>query len=414
MTQGYLNNPKATKEAFAGGWFHTGDQGWLDEKGYLTLTGRLKELINRGGEKISPLEIDSALISHPSLAEAVAFGFPDAKYGEVVHAAVVLKDKNNVATQRELQEHCKAKLADFKIPIRFHFLEKMPKTATGKVQRRMVREFVSKSQGGGGGVATDGKAQASSSSSSPSSPMQGFDVIAKCLSALGVKHMIGIVGIPVTQLATSAQCEGIRYVGFRNEQAAGYAASCIGFLTGQPSVLLTVSGPGAVHGLAGLSNATENCWPLLMISGSVEHKLVGKGGFQEMDQCAAAKPHCKAVYQISKISQVGSVLSTALHEAMSGRPGGVYVDVPANVLFSHLRPKSKDKDEQILRDVRYISQDFFRFAADETRVSKAVAMLLKARRPLVIVGKGAAYSRAEMELENFVNLTSMPCLGMCV
>jgi 2-hydroxyacyl-CoA lyase 1 len=148
-----------------------------------------------------------------------------------------------------------------------------------------------------------------------------------------------------------------------------------------------------------------------MISGSVEQKLVGKGGFQEMDQCAVAKPHCKAVYQISKISQVGSVLSTAMHEAMSGRPGGVYVDVPANVLFSHLKPKAKDQDQQILRDVRYISQDYFRFSADETRVSKAATMLLKARRPLVIVGKGAAYSRAEMELENFVNLTSMPCLA---
>lgn len=407
VTQGYLNNPKATKEAFAGGWFHTGDQGWLDEKGYLTLTGRLKELINRGGEKISPLEIDSALISHPFLAEAVAFGFPDEKYGEVVHAAVVLKDKSHTkVTQRELQEHCKSKLADFKIPIQFHFLDTMPKTATGKVQRRMVREFVSKNQD----RMTRQKEtdQDKTRRASSSSPMKGFDLIAKCLSKLGVKHMIGIVGIPVTQLATAAQSEGIRYVGFRNEQAAGYAASCMGFLTGEPSVLLTVSGPGVVHGLAGLSNATANCWPMIMISGSVEQKLVGKGGFQELDQCAVATPHCKAVYQISKISQVGSVLSTALHEAMSGRPGGVYVDVPADVLFSHVQ---STKDEKILRGVRYISQDFFRFTADESRVSKAATMLLKARRPLVIVGKGAAYSRVEAELENFVNLTSMPCLA---
>ncbi|QDZ22180.1 2-hydroxyacyl-CoA lyase [Chloropicon primus] len=402
VTPGYLNNPKATAEAFAGGWFHTGDQGWLDENGYLTLTGRLKELINRGGEKISPLEIDSTLLSHPSLAEAVAFGMPDEKYGEVVHAAVVVKDGSSVS-EAQLLAHCKPKLATFKIPIKFHYLEVMPKTPTGKIQRRMVRSFVQDQVkagrgGAGGGAEAEQEEQAD---------VQGFESVAKCLSAIGVKHMLGIVGIPVTQLATSAQAQGIRFIGFRNEQSAGYAASCLGFLTGKPAVLLTVSGPGVVHGLAGLSNATENCWPMIMISGSVERKRVGKGGFQEIDQCKAARPHCKAVFQIKKISQTGRVLSAAVHEALSGRPGGVYVDIPADILFSTVGPID---DARVLRDVKHVTQDIFRFAADNAKVEKAAALLLRAKRPMIIVGKGAAYSRSETELEDFVKLTGIPCL----
>jgi acyl-CoA synthetase (AMP-forming)/AMP-acid ligase II len=100
VTSGYLDNPKANEEAFAGGWFHTGDQGFLDEEGYLTLTGRLKELINRGGEKISPIEVDSALLAHPGVAEAVSFAAPDDKYGEVVAAAVVLNEEGGALGEK--------------------------------------------------------------------------------------------------------------------------------------------------------------------------------------------------------------------------------------------------------------------------------------------------------------------------
>lgn len=400
MTAGYLNNPRATKDAFAGGWFHTGDQGWLDETGYLTLTGRLKELINRGGEKISPLEIDAALLSHPKLAEAVAFGMPDEKYGEVVHAAVVLKDGNTTGvSEDELKNHCKSKLAPFKIPIKFHFLTKMPKTPTGKIQRRMVRAHVQEQ----GGSADRGNSTAAAKVQG-SGARQGFDVVAECLSHLGVDHMLGIVGIPVTQLASSAQANGIRFVGFRNEQSAGYAASCMGFLTGKPAALLTVSGPGFVHGLVGLMNATENCWPLLMISGSVERSAVGKGGFQELDQCQAARSHAKAVFQIKKLSQVPAILSSAVHESLSGRPGGVYVDLPADVLFASAAEAFS------IGNIKQISQDVFRATADESKVAKAASLLSKARKPLVIVGKGAAYSRSEREIRHFVQMTGIPVL----
>jgi acyl-CoA synthetase (AMP-forming)/AMP-acid ligase II len=135
VMRGYLNNPEANASSFSGGFFRTGDQGVLDADGYLMLTGRLKELINRGGEKISPLEVDAALLEHPAVAEAVSFAAPDAKYGEEVHAAVVLKGS---ATPAELQAHCRQRLADFKAPKVIHVTEAVPRTATGKIQRRHV------------------------------------------------------------------------------------------------------------------------------------------------------------------------------------------------------------------------------------------------------------------------------------
>jgi acyl-CoA synthetase (AMP-forming)/AMP-acid ligase II len=135
VTRGYHNNPEANAAAFTNGWFRTGDQGVLDGDGYLTLVGRLKELINRGGEKISPREIDETLLTHPAVAEAVCFGVPDAKYGEEVAAAVVLcKD----ASATDLITHCRERLAAFKVPKTIYLVTQIPRTATGKIQRRAV------------------------------------------------------------------------------------------------------------------------------------------------------------------------------------------------------------------------------------------------------------------------------------
>jgi oxalate---CoA ligase len=132
VVDGYENNPEANAVAFADSWFRTGDQGYLDTDGYLCLTGRLKELINRGGEKISPLEIDDVLLRHPAVAEALSFAVPHKTLGEEVHAAVVLKGE---ASERELREHCARTLADFKVPRQIHMLEALPRGATGKLQR---------------------------------------------------------------------------------------------------------------------------------------------------------------------------------------------------------------------------------------------------------------------------------------
>ncbi|PYQ72181.1 MAG: AMP-dependent synthetase, partial [Acidobacteria bacterium] len=140
VIRGYENNPEANVQAFFDGWFRTGDEGFLDRDGYLTLVARIKELINRGGEKFAPREIDEVLLAHPAVAEAVTFGVPHATWGEEVAAAVVLRD---TATEEELMAHCRERLADFKSPKRIHITERIPRTATGKIQRRMVAEAYS-------------------------------------------------------------------------------------------------------------------------------------------------------------------------------------------------------------------------------------------------------------------------------
>jgi acyl-CoA synthetase (AMP-forming)/AMP-acid ligase II len=140
VTKGYLNRPEATAEAFTkDGYFRTGDQGKKDKDGYLVLTGRIKELINRGGEKISPLEVDAILLSHPNVSEAVSFGVPDEMYGQEIHAAVVLKSAAAAASvEKDLQAYVNSKAAKFKVPKRIYVTDHLPKTGTGKIQRRKM------------------------------------------------------------------------------------------------------------------------------------------------------------------------------------------------------------------------------------------------------------------------------------
>jgi len=137
---GYESNPEANATSFVDGWFRTGDQGFLDADGYLVLVGRLKELINRGGEKISPREIDEVLLAHPAVAEAVCFGVPHPTWGEEVAAAVVLRE---AATEADLLAHCRERLSDYKRPKQIHITDAIPRTATGKIQRRIVAEAYS-------------------------------------------------------------------------------------------------------------------------------------------------------------------------------------------------------------------------------------------------------------------------------
>jgi acyl-CoA synthetase (AMP-forming)/AMP-acid ligase II len=137
---GYENNPEANATSFVDGWFRTGDQGFLDDNGYLTLVARIKELINRGGEKVSPREIDEVLLAHPAVAEAVAFGMPHPTWGEEVAAVVVLRDP---ATSADLLAYCKERLAEFKRPKQIFISDTIPRTATGKIQRRLVAQAYS-------------------------------------------------------------------------------------------------------------------------------------------------------------------------------------------------------------------------------------------------------------------------------
>jgi len=137
VTRGYEGNPEANASSFVDGWFRTGDQGFLDADGYLTLVARIKELINRGGEKVSPREIDEVLLAHPAVAEAVCFGVPHPMWGEEVAAAVVVREP---VSESDLLAYCRERLADFKRPKRIHITDTIPRTATGKIQRRIVAQ----------------------------------------------------------------------------------------------------------------------------------------------------------------------------------------------------------------------------------------------------------------------------------
>jgi acyl-CoA synthetase (AMP-forming)/AMP-acid ligase II len=135
VTSGYENNPEANAAAFVNGWFRTGDQGSLDKAGYLRLNGRLKEIINRGGEKVSPLEVEAVLSNHPAIAQVIIFGLPHAKLGEEVAAAVVLRTGMTLG-EHELKDFVRARLAGFKVPRKVVFLTEIPLGSTGKPQRR--------------------------------------------------------------------------------------------------------------------------------------------------------------------------------------------------------------------------------------------------------------------------------------
>ena len=141
VMQGYSRNAEATRQAFAGDWFRTGDLGILDGAGYLRVTGRIKELINRGGEKISPSQVDAVLLGHPAIAMAASFGVPDPIYGEEIHAAVVLRA---AATESEIQAYCRRHLSAFEIPKVIHFVDALPKNSTGKLDRRRLTQSFSR------------------------------------------------------------------------------------------------------------------------------------------------------------------------------------------------------------------------------------------------------------------------------
>src|SRR3954465_6737990 len=162
----------------------------------------------------------------------------------------------------------------------------------------------------------------------------GYHLVVDALKLNDVQTIYGVVGIPITDVARAAQAEGIRYIGFRHEGDAGHAAAAAGFLTKRPGICLTVSAPGFLNGLVALANATTNCFPMVQISGSSERHLVDlqRGDYEEMDQLAAARMFAKAAYRVSRAEDIGRGIARAIRTAVSGRPGGVYLDIPAAVL----------------------------------------------------------------------------------
>jgi oxalyl-CoA decarboxylase len=236
----------------------------------------------------------------------------------------------------------------------------------------------------------------------------GFHLVIDALKLNGINTIYGLPGIPITDLTRMAQAEGMRVISFRHEQHAGNAAAIAGFLTQKPGICLTVSAPGFLNGLTALTNATTNCFPMILISGSSEREIVDlqQGDYEEMDQLAIAKPMCKAAFRVLHAEDIGVGIARAIRAAVSGRPGGVYLDLPAK-LFSQTIDAQAGKDsliEVVDAAPRQIP------AADA--VQRAVDLLKGAKKPLILLGKGAAYAQADEDIRALVEKTGIPYLPM--
>src|SRR5438552_7465187 len=236
----------------------------------------------------------------------------------------------------------------------------------------------------------------------------GFHLVIEALTLNGVKTIYGVPGIPITDFGRMAQAEGIRVISFRHEQNAGNAAAIAGFLTKKPGVCLTVSAPGFLNGLTALANATTNCFPMILISGSSEREVVDlqQGDYEEMDQLAVAKPLCKAAFRVLHAADIGVGLARAIRAAVSGRPGGVYLDLPAK-LFSQVM--NADAGAKSL--VKVIDPAPAQIPAPSA-VKRALDVLKSAKRPLIILGKGAAYAQADDDIRALIEKSGTPFLPM--
>lgn len=236
----------------------------------------------------------------------------------------------------------------------------------------------------------------------------GFHLVVEALKLNGLDTLYGVVGIPITDLARLAQAEGLRYVGFRHEQSAGNAAAISGYLTQKPGVCLTVSAPGFLNGMIALANATTNGFPMIQISGSSDRAIVDlqQGDYEELDQMNAAKPYVKAAYRINRPEDIGIGVARAIHAAVSGRPGGVYLDLPANLLSATL------DGETARRSLVKVVDPAPRRIPSPEAVARALDLLGRAKRPLIVLGKGAAYAQADADIRALVERTGAPFLPM--
>lgn len=236
----------------------------------------------------------------------------------------------------------------------------------------------------------------------------GFHLVIDALKLNGIENIYGLPGIPVTDLARLAQANGMRVISFRHEQNAGNAAAIAGFLTQKPGVCLTVSAPGFLNGLTALANATTNCFPMILISGSSEREIVDlqQGDYEEMDQLAIARPHAKAAFRVLHAEDIGVGIARAIRAAVSGRPGGVYLDLPAKLLGQSLEAEKGRKSL-----IKVVDPAPRQLPAPDS-IDRAVALLKSAKRPLILLGKGAAYARADADIRALVEKTGIPYLPM--
>ena len=232
------------------------------------------------------------------------------------------------------------------------------------------------------------------------SEVDGATLIARSLKQQGIDHLFGVVGFPITAIAAAAQKEGVAYLGMRNEQSAAYAAAAYGYLTGRPGACVTVTGPGVVHGLSGLANAQQNCWPMILIGGASETHRGGMGAFQEERQVLIASPFCKFAHGIESVRRIPYYVEMATRNAIYGRPGATYLDMPDDIIQGKCELDKIAEAERVPEPPRTV--------APAENVEAALNLLEKAQRPLVILGKGMAWSRGEDEVRAFIERTQVP------
>src|SRR6201747_1424958 len=236
----------------------------------------------------------------------------------------------------------------------------------------------------------------------------GFNLVIDALKLNGLNTIYGVPGIPITDFGRMAQAAGIRVLSFRHEQNAGYAASIAGYLTKKPGICLTVSAPGFLNGLTALAHATTNCFPMILISGSSEREIVDlqQGDYEEMDQLAIAKPLCKAAFRVLHAADIGIGLARAIRAAVSGRPGGVYLDLPAKLFGQVMDAEAGQKSL-----VKVIDPAPAQIPSPDS-IKRALDVLKSAKKPLFILGKGAAYAQADDDIRALVEKSGIPFLPM--
>lgn len=251
-------------------------------------------------------------------------------------------------------------------------------------------------------------ATAQAASASTTNLTDGFHVLVESLLKNDFDRMYGVIGIPVTDVARIAQAKGIRYIGLRHESDAGNAAAAEGFITGKPGLYLTVSAPGFMNGLIPLKEATENGWPVIMMSGSSSRELIdmGEGDYEGMDQLNYAKPFSKAAYRVDKVEDIPLVVARAIRAACTGRPGGVYIDLPGDTLGQTI-------DADVAESLLYKVNDPAPAQIPAQHViDEAMELLASAKKPLIYLGKGAAYAQCDEAIKQFVESTGAPYLAM--
>ncbi len=238
----------------------------------------------------------------------------------------------------------------------------------------------------------------------------GFQLVIDALKLNGIDTIFGLPGIPITDLTRRLQANGMRVIAFRHEQNAGYAASIAGFMTQKPGICLTVSAPGFLNGLTALANATTNCFPMILISGSSEREIVDlqQGDYEEMDQLAIARPHAKAAFRVLHAEDIGVGVARAIRAALSGRPGGVYLDLPAKLF-----PQTIDAEAGKRSLIKVVDPAPRQIPAPDA-VQRALDLLKGAKRPLIVLGKGAAYAQADADIRALVERTGIPYLPMAM